>query len=453
MNSSTEEFNINSYLRDCISLLAKTSSAFEKSAYVPRDNDIPQLSRDILNAMMANSQAVGFKLILSGPISQGTKSEKKQSYCSEYNQMLKNFVGLIGFEFSRSIMIRMATFSTIERILVDMEEATSYEELLQYTSYIYLTLKPFPKVTYSFIEPQTTNKLNRLVCNDDPIPEFFEAERAQLRTHIASKNISAFRQNKSELIFRIKAFISTIHSGRMPIESVDNLVTMNMGRYTILYQGSFIKVFEILYKSFYADNPKFNEANMQTISQYNAVERYIDMILVRAPRQSAHYITYLEHYFIDVFKMTQDALLSDASIAQTVNKIDIPMPMTLITMLAKITLGAIVKLSKLINEKKNMLLMTSTPSRIQFAQVLEAFFDLPPGIDVDWTLEQLIVIYYVLSCEKVIHVTNEKRKLRTKNVKKTKKPEPPSTKQTLFPMPDSEDDEITSNSNDESSSK
>ena len=370
MNSSTEEFNINNYLRDCMQLIVKANGPFEKSAYVPTSNDIPQLSRDILNSMMANSQAVGFKLILSGPISQGEKTEKKQSFCSEYNQMIKNFVGLIGFEFSRSIMIRMATFSTIERILTDMEEATSYEELLQYTSYIYSTLKPFPKATYEFIHVPSENKLNQLVYKEDPIPEFFENERAQLRTHIASKNISLLGQNRRALIDRIKAFISTISSGRMPIECVDNLVTMNMGRYTILYQGSFIKVLEILYKSFYADNPKFNEANMQTISQYNAVERYIDGLLIHAAKQSAYYINYLEHYFMDVFKMTQDALLGDASIAQTVNKIDIPMPMTLITMLAKITLGAIAKLSRLINEKKNTLLMTSTPSRIQFVQVL-----------------------------------------------------------------------------------
>ena len=449
MNSSTEEFNINNYLRDCMQLIVKANGPFEKSAYVPTSNDIPQLSRDILNSMMANSQAVGFKLILSGPISQGEKTEKKQSFCSEYNQMIKNFVGLIGFEFSRSIMIRMATFSTIERILTDMEEATSYEELLQYTSYIYSTLKPFPKATYEFIHVPSENKLNQLVYKEDPIPEFFENERAQLRTHIASKNISLLGQNRRALIDRIKAFISTISSGRMPIECVDNLVTMNMGRYTILYQGSFIKVLEILYKSFYADNPKFNEANMQTISQYNAVERYIDGLLIHAAKQSAYYINYLEHYFMDVFKMTQDALLGDASIAQTVNKIDIPMPMTLITMLAKITLGAIAKLSRLINEKKNTLLMTSTPSRIQFVQVLESIFDLPPGIDVDWTLDQLVVIYYVLSCEKVIAVTNEKRKARAKKVKRTNRTKIPSTRQTLFPTEPSSEDEITSNSHDE----
>lgn len=434
-------------------LIVKANGPFEKSAFVPTSNDIPQLSRDILNSMMANSQAVGFKLILSGPISQGPKTEKKQSFCSEYNQMIKNFVGLIGFEFSRSIIVRMSTFSTIDRILADMEDATSYEELLQYTSYIYATLKPFPKTTYEFVHLPTENKLNQLVYKEDPIPEFFEAERAQLRTHIASKNISTLRQNRAELISRIKTFISTIHSGRMPIECVDNLVTMNMGRYTILYQGSFIKVFEILYKSFYADNPKFNEANMQTINQYNAVERYIDGLLIRATKQSAYYINYLEHYFMDIFKMTQDALLGDASIAHYVNKIDIPMPMSLITSLAKITLGAVAKLSRLINEKKNMLLLTSTPSRIQFAQVLEAFFDLPPGIDVDWTLDQLVVIYYVLSCEKVINVTNEKRRTRAKKVKKTKRTKQTTARQTLFLTEPSSEDEITSGSHEESSSK
>lgn len=447
MNSG-EEFSINNYLKTCLQLILKTDTAFEKSAFIPAGNDIAILSKDILTALMANSRAVSFKLILSGPIAQGEKSEKKQSFCSEYNQMMKNIVGLLGFEFSRSIMLRVGTFSTIDRIIEDMKETTSYEELLQYTSYIFSTLKPFPNAIYEFIETKAVDsKLNKLVYNNDPIPEFFENERAELRKHIASKNISAFRNNKTELISKIEYFLSTIKSGRMMIECVDNLVTMNMDRYAVLYNGSFIKIFEILYKSLYADNPKFNETNMQTINQYNLVERYIDGLLMHGNKQSAYYINYLEHYFMDVFKMTQDALLEDASIARYINRMEIPMPMSLITSLAKITLGAIVRISKLINEKKNMLMLTSSPSRIQFAQVLEAFFCLPPGIDVDWTLDQLVIIYYILSCEKVISVTNEKRKQRAKKAKKpstkTIEARSPSTntKEKLFIMDSSSEEE------------
>ena len=442
-----EEFSINNYLKTCLQLILKADGPFEKSVFIPTGNDIAILSKDILTALMANSHAVSFKLILSGPIAQGEKSEKKQSFCSEYNQMMKNIVGLLGFEFSRSIMLRIGTFSTIERIIDDMKEATSYEELLQYTSYIFATLKPFPNVTYEFIQSPVDvdphSKLNKLVYNDDPIPEFFENERAELRKHIASKNISAFRNNRNELVSRIEHFISSIKSGRMNIECVDNLVTMNMGRYAIIYNGSFIKLFEILYKSFYADNPRFNETNMQTINQYNLVEKYIDGLLMHGNKQSAYYINYLEHYFMDVFKMTQDALLEDTSIAHYINRMEIPMPMSLITSLAKITLGAITRISKLINEKKNMLMLTSSPSRIQFAQVLEAFFCLPPGVDIDWTLDKLFIIYYILSCEKVMSVTNEKRKQRAKRAKKPqiKKPKNASTKEKLFTIDSSSEEE------------
>lgn len=423
-------FSVKQYLSTCKDLSLTTENIFEKSEYIPVSDDVAILAKDILTNLMADTSVTSLKLTLSGPISgDGKGSMKKQSFCSEFNQMIKNIIGLMGFEFSKYLMIHMGTFEFIDIIINDMELSTSYDELLKYTLYIYNLLKPNSKSTYKFIETQMNPRINPLMVNEDMTMNFFEYERSILLQHIESKNITQFVTHKQELIDRIRKFMSNIIEGSKTFESIDDLVIPNMGEYTIVYDGSFLKIFEILYKSIHADNPKFNEKNLITVNNYDVVERYINEV-IRLPHQPlSYYLNSLEQYFHGIYIKTRETLITDSNISANVKKMEVNLssrtssPLTY--SLARIAITVICRLTKLINWKKNFMLMLTSPSRIQFAQILEAMFCLPSGIDIEYTESQLYVIYYILSCAKVSKITKMKKELKesgkVRKPRKTKK--------------------------------
>ena len=194
------DFNVNEYLATCHEISLTTENAFERSAFIPVNDEIGSFAKEILKNLMANSSAMQFKLTLSGSIAEGKKSEKKQSFCSEFNQMMKNIVGLLGFEFSKFLEIHIGTFAFIRKIIEDMKEALTYEDLLNYTSIIYQVMKPCPKSTYKFSK-STMSRVSSLMAEDN-IAAFFENERSNLRKHIASRNLSSFIRDKKEIIQR-----------------------------------------------------------------------------------------------------------------------------------------------------------------------------------------------------------------------------------------------------------
>lgn len=427
------EFNANEYLRVCREQAAQCITPFEKSSYVPKEEMVASLIKDLLVKLMSQPTAMNYKLTLSGPIVEQNKSDKKQSFCSEFNQMIKNIIGLIGFEFSNFLMTHMGAIVLARKMTKDMKEASSYEEMLQILDCIYNTLKPFNGTTFEFeVAPKSETRVCSAVLTD-PVDALFDAERRSLNACIASKNITRFHQDRTDLVNKIEELIDNIKLINKHINSIDKLVILNMGKYTVLYDGSFIKLFEILYKSVHADNPRFNETNLSTINQFNVVETYINKTLQGSVRAES-YVEYLNKYFNEVFYTTAQAMLEDELIKDDVSKINIGLTAIITKSLAKITLTALVRLTKLINKKNDSLRMTSTPSRVQFAVILEALHSLPPGIDCDYTLFQEYVLYYILSCEKVAKITKTKKEAReaklseAKPKRKTRAPPKPKTK-------------------------
>lgn len=429
------EFNVNEYLRVCREQAAQCTTPFEKSAFVPKEDMVASLIKDLLVKLMAQPTAVNYKLTLSGPIVEQNKADKKQSFCSEFNQMIKNLIGLIGYEFSHFLMVHMGAIVLARKMTNDMKSATTYAELLQLLDCIYNTLKPFNGATFEFeVSPTPETRLCSAVLTD-PVDALFDAERRSLNAAIASMNITRFHDDRKDLVNKIEELIDNIKQINRHINSIDKLVIMNMGKYTVLYDGSFIKIFEILYKSVHADNPRFNETNLSTINQFDVVERYINKTLQGSVRAES-YIEYLNKYFNEIFYTTAQAMLEDDSIKDDVSKINIGLTAIITKSLAKITLTTLVKLAQLINKKNDSMRATSTPSRVQFAVVLEALHSLPPGIDCDYTLSQQYVLYYILSCEKVAKITKQKKEAReakmaeTKTKRKTRTTAAPKTKTT-----------------------
>ena len=416
-----KNFNINNFLKSLKEFIGKSNTTFDHSEFVPTTNEIPNMVRDLLTNLMADSKSVSFKMNLSGQITSIPDYNKKQSFCSDFNQMIKNILGLIGFEFSKYLTIHIGTFVQIDIIIKDIKEkALNYDDLLKYFQMIYSLLKSVPNSKYIIDDKNSINsiQLNKnnftnnqfkslenpicrsinqnMIIPDDKISEFFELKINLIKSLNSSKNISEFENNKSLLVNDIEKFISSISSGIKSIESPNDLIIMNLGEYEILYDASFIKIFEILYKSVHADNPRFNDKHIQSLIGLKLIEETMNQIGL-TEKSADQYKSYLENYFTNIYKNTVNVLESDETISHLINKMKVEISLSLIEAMAKISLCVFVRMVKLLNWKRDTMLLTSSPSRIQFTQVLESLLFLPSGIDFSFTEKQFFVICYILT--------------------------------------------------------
>ena len=405
--------NINMFLKTARDLILSLYNTFDKSEYCPATNDIANMTKELLSNLMADSSKVNFKWTFAGSIVEVKEYEKKQSFCSDFVQMIKNIVGLLGFELSKFLMVHMGMFKMIANIIDDIDaKASTYEELLHYVSIIHNLMKSVPKSNYQFIQNGQSNprQINGLVLVEDGVSSFFDNQFAIINSYIQSKNISQFDKHKTETITALNEFIDSIIQVTLTIESPIDLVIMNMGEYGAVYNGSFIKLFEILYKAVHADNPRFNDKSINHIIQFTLVETVMDTEIGLTDKTSAYYIKYLEEYYNNVYRMTYRALFDDERLTSYLSKVQLVMT----NAMAKITLCMLTRLVLILNWNRVTLLLTSTPSRIQFFQVLQAFLCLPPGIDFTYNMEQLFVICYILTSDSSAKATKIASKKRSK---------------------------------------
>lgn len=421
--------NINNFLKTVRELILKSCVTFDKSEFCPTSNDIPNMVKEMLSNLMADASKVKFKQTLSGAITEVNPYEKKQSFCSDFSQMIKNIVGLLGFEFSKFLMVHMGMFKIIDMIVEDVEaKSTTYEDVLYRITAIYNLMKSVPKSTYNFMMKKTDGEkrqINQVVLEDDGVTSFFDNLFAELNGYIQSKSISQFDIHKAEIVASVKSFIDSITQVILTAENPTDLVIMNMGEYGLLYDGSFIKIFEILYKSIYADNPRYNDKSVSSIVQFNLVERTMDTTIGLSDKTSTYYVKYLEEYFNNIYRMTYESLYEDAALIPYLQKVQLVMTNTVITAMSKITLCMFTRLVILMNWNRVTLLLTSTPSRIQYYQVLQAFLCLPSGIDFSYTEQQMFVICYVLTSDSSVKATKSQQRKKTRKTvsKKTENEE------------------------------
>lgn len=404
----------NYYLELCQQALLRTIHTFDHSDFVPDTSDVSDLVKECLNTLFANTPAMTFKMMRSGSIVKTNvrptmkPCEKKQSFCSEFDQMVRNLVGILGFEFSRYIAVHVTIIAFVKKIAHDIESATTYDEMLELTKYIHRLLRPYDSCTYVY----TIQTPGRDQCD-----VFFERIIRTVKERRDDQNMSMFDRHRDELVREINSFLDSIVKGQRSIETVDQLIiSMNMGRYAILYNGSFIKIFEIEYKACHANNPGFNDRSLIKINSYDMMERYINNYIGLRDKTTAYYLSYLENYYFEIYRKQVDAALANEKIHDDVVKMSISPPLELCKSMARITLCMLLKLIKNINTNRDVLILTSAPSRMQLYQLLQSFLLIPSGFDVDWSLEQICIIYYALATDKVVKTTREREsKVNTKS--------------------------------------
>lgn len=440
------------FIEDCNEIVKKSPILISSSEFAPDNFDASELMKEMLNEILG-SIYIGnrYKLSLSGNIidnakkadsqkaeSQKEQTVKKQSFCSEFKYMINNIVALLGFEYSNFLMTHKGMFYYIYEIINELKNTKTYEDILTNVNMLY-NIFCNNGITWELITDMIVDdkkKVGKTVFNingsipskqnsikDDVfhytdknviITNFFMNMISKIKTY-SDVDVSDFIKNKNEIIESIEKFIKCINYGVKNIDTVDELC-INLGtKYSILYDGSFIKIYEILFKASYVDTTL--QYKMENIKNFDYQERYVDSLLHDNEKTSSYYISSFEHYFSDIYKRTINSLNSEENneLRLKFDKIQLHVSNTLNLYLSKILLNILIILSKTIASYVISLELNGKTTRIQFSQVLTALITINNFVldfkyrdskvitsdcQVEYTKSQLRILYYILLTNK-----------------------------------------------------
>ena len=392
---------------------------FEKSSFVEPNSDTSVLVKSILNVLISNEDGDKQKIynqLQSGGLANTrtgkTEISKKQSFCTEFNQMIINILGLLGYEFSKYLFVLMGAKCMINQEIKEITKAQNYESILKHILYIknFLNLgvddypdnkaiEPPINIEQEFfddyesfsreISDETQNYLEIEI--NSPINTFFDKLINEIKRLIKSENILAFEDNRLEWSQMLEEMASHLILGHYQINTIDDLC-LNLGTNIVCYDKSFIKMFEILYKESFADIP------YELWSSYKPHVKYIENEL-KLDIKCSKYLTNFNKYFHKIYDETLKST-SEVLSADDMLKIDISDKMY--ELLSDITFNLYVNISKKIACNQLTYAYFGKSTRIQFIQMFQALMDCSPRL-YGFSKSQRMTIHYILLSKKVIN--------------------------------------------------
>ena len=112
---------------------------FEKSSFVEPNSDTSVLIKSILSVLISDEDGDKQKIynqLQSGGLANAksgkTEISKKQSFCTEFNQMVINILGLLGSEFSKYLFVLMGAKHMIAQEINAIAESQDYNSILKH---------------------------------------------------------------------------------------------------------------------------------------------------------------------------------------------------------------------------------------------------------------------------------------------------------------------------------
>ena len=405
---------------------------FEKSSFVEPNSDTSILIKSILNVLISDDEGDKQKIysqLQSGGLA-STKSgkveiSKKQSFCTEFNQMIINILGLLGSEFSKYLFVLIGAKHMISQEINEISEAQNYNDILKHV----INIKNFMNLgdieDYADVEElssrcESMSKLEAPIDIDDDFYEEFCTDQSQnperltqnyleievksnkkntfftqiindIKQLIRSENVLSFEDDKSEWCQMFEEMLSHIILRTYYIRNVDDLC-LNMSGLNVCYDKSFIKMFEILYKESFADIPH------ELWSSYKPHLNYVEKEL-KLDLKCGKYLTNFNKYYHKVYDET---LKSAAEKLSTDDMLKIHITDEMYELLSDITFNLYVNISKKIACNQLTYAYFGKSTRIQFIQMFQAIMDCSPRMYV-FTKSQRMTIHYILLSKKVIN--------------------------------------------------
>ncbi len=255
--------------------LSAIEEGFEKSSFVEQINDLTNFVKLLITAYTSDESIdeILHNQLQSGGVA-GTKaikpeSSKKQSFCTEFNQMITNILGLLGFEFSKYLFVLIGVKRILMREILAISESNNYEDVLVHMLYIrnILSLGEFddtptdtPNELPFDIDEQFYNEFdtNEQIDSNEQTKTYDELELKTRKNNffdhliedikfaIKKESILPFEKDKQNWVYMLNRLIECLYLNTYTISTIDALI-INLGSYNVAYDNSFIKMFDILY--------------------------------------------------------------------------------------------------------------------------------------------------------------------------------------------------------------
>lgn len=399
---------------------------FERSSFVDSTNEIPVLVKQILSSPKLMGDLEKQKLynqLQSGGIAttkaEKLETQKKQSFCTEFNQMMLNILGLIGFDFCKYLYFLFGMRQILIREINYIKEAHTYEEILTHLIYIRNIFSlgetktelsteesPFdiadefyttyydedeynqifkslsnPNINELYIDLEVKNKKNILFDNlIETVKRFVKVE-----------NVLSFDEDKHEWVDLLNCVVDNLIVRTYTINTVDELV-LNLGPYNVCYDKSFIKMFDVLYDESFVQIPE--EFRNSIFPHVLFIERELGLD-VKTSKYINGFNKYFHQKFDETLKSVMESLQPDEILKLNISE-------EFYERLSNMTLNLYVQICKKIANNQQVYTFVGRSTRIQFSQVLSAVMDCAPRNTL-FTKSQFATIYYILLSRKVMH--------------------------------------------------
>ena len=402
---------------------------FEKSAFVEPNNDISALIKAILNTLLADEDGDKQKIYnqlqsggLAGAKSSKIEISKKQSFCTEFNQMVINIQGLIGTEFSKYLFVLMGAKQMIKQEISEIAKAQDYTSILKHV----INIKNFMSLgdISDYSNTENIKSLQDSLSNSEPPididdefynkfyseqddnynPNYLEIEVksnkknnifnqliSEIKKLIKSENVLSFENDRQEWCEMLEEMLSHLIMTSYTINTIDELC-LNLTGIDICYDKSFIKMFEILYKESFADIPYELWPTYKPHIQYIEKELKLDI-------KCNKYLNNFNKYFHKIHDETLKSVVEKIS-QEDILKINITDKMY--EQLSDVVFNLYINISKKIACNQLTYAYFGKSTRIQFIQLFQALMDCSPRLYM-FSKSQRMILHYVLLSKKVIN--------------------------------------------------
>ena len=399
---------------------------FERSSFVDATNEIPNLIKQILPTPKLIGDLEKQKLynqLQSGGVastkSDKVETQKKQSFCTEFNQMILNILGLLGFDFSKYLFFLFGIRRILVREIDYIKQSRSYEDILNHVIYInnifslgetkstintdespldiddsFYTSYFDDEEYQQLFQQQPTQGNEQLYINIEVKNKktiLFEYLINEIRKLVKVENILSFEDDKREWLELLNSVVDNLIIRSYSINVIDDLI-LNLGPYNVCYDKSFLKMFDVLYDESFVQIPPEFRATIQPHILFIEKELGLD---VKCSRYIAGFNKYFHKIFDETLKSVLEVIPSDEVL--TLNISD-----ELYDRLSNLTLNLYIQICKKIANNQQVYTFVGRSTRIQFSQVLSAVMDCAPRNTV-FTRSQFATIYFILLSRKVLH--------------------------------------------------
>ena len=393
---------------------------FEVSSFIDPTNEIPALVKQILSSPKLTSDLDKQKLLnqlQSGGVAQNktekTQTQKKQSFCTEFNQMILNILGLIAFDFSKYLYFLFGMEKLIEREIKYISEARTYKEILDHVTYISnifalgekeSNTSPIDISEDFYTTYYSETEYKSLFGSDEAIDRqyvtleikskkriLFDNLIDTIRKLVKIENIISFEDDKREWVDLLNTILSHTVLGTYNINNIDDLI-LNLGPYDVCYDKSFIKMFDVLYDESFAQIP--SDLKMNYFPHIDFINKELN-IETKCSNYLNGFSAHFNKIYLETLKSVEEVMDSDKILTINISK-------EFYDRLSNITLNLYVQLCKKIANNQQVYAYVGRSTRIQFSQVLNALMDCTPRNTL-FTRSQFATIYYILLSRKVLN--------------------------------------------------